>query len=472
MPTAKRPTTQTKLPTRHAMVMPATDVLVVGGGPAGIAAAIGAADAGAHVVLAERYGFLGGNATVGLVLTLASYYISVATIENIKEDGGDLFPKTQSLGKPVIAGVLARLVERLVKADGAFAPSGKTGFIVPFDPEVFKNVALEMVNEAGVELLFHAFASGIIDYRDFWGVIFETKSGPVVIKAKVVIDCTGDADIAAFAGAPFCVGRDEDGLVQPMTLIFLMAEFNKAVFEGYVKAHPDEWNGVQGLRTLMSEAIEKGELNVPREDILFFGTVRHKEVIVNSTRITDVLGTDVWDLTSAEIEGRRQVAQLTSFLKKYVAGFENTYLQQTGTKVCVRETRRITGEYTLSGDDVLQAKKFSDVIAHGAYPIDIHNPKGKGTVLRRLKPGEAYDIPLRCLLPLKVENMLVAGRCISGTHEALASYRVMPISMATGQAAGVCAAIACKTGERPRKVGARDVQEELIRQGAYLDIKV
>ena len=152
-------------------------------------------------------------------------------------------------------------------------------------------------------------------------------------------------------------------------------------------------------------------------------------------------------------------------------GFEKAYLTQTGTKACVRETRRILGEYVLTGEDVLKTHKFIDVVAHGAYPIDIHNPQGKGTVLKRVRTGEAYDIPLRCLIPLSVENLLVAGRCISGTSEALASYRVMPISMATGQAAGVCAAIASKNNLTPRNVNAKDVQLELLRQGALLEIK-
>ena len=151
-------------------------------------------------------------------------------------------------------------------------------------------------------------------------------------------------------------------------------------------------------------------------------------------------------------------------------GFEKAYLAQTASAICARETRRILGDYTLTGRDVLEAHKFIDVIAHGTYPIDLHNPLGKGTVLQPVKPGEFYDIPLRCLIPRKVENVLVAGRCISGTHRALASYRVMPICMATGQAAGVCAALACRNNQTPRVVDARRVQDELVRQGAYLEI--
>jgi hypothetical protein len=160
--------------------------------------------------------------------------------------------------------------------------------------------------------------------------------------------------------------------------------------------------------------------------------------------------------------------QIAEFLSRHVPGFEKAYPVQSGINVGVRETRRIVGDYQLNAADILDARKFPDAIARGAYPIDIHNPAGTGTVLKRLPPGEAYDIPLRSLLPQKVENVLVAGRCISGTHEAHSSYRVMPIVMATGHAAGVCAALAVQGGVRPREVPAQQVQHELLRQGASL----
>jgi FAD dependent oxidoreductase len=215
-------------------------------------------------------------------------------------------------------------------------------------------------------------------------------------------------------------------------------------------------------------ASEAGELNLQREDMLFFATPHPNEVSVNSTRVTRVLGVDVWDLSYAEWCSRRQMRQIAAFLRKYVPGFEESYVLQSGVQVGVRETRRVLGEYQLNVDDVLGARKFDDAIARGAYPVDIHNPKGSGTVLRRLPPGEAYDIPLRCLLPQNTERVIVAGRCISGTHEAHSSYRVMPIVMATGQAAGVCAALAARQHRRPREVPVRDVQRELARQGASL----
>jgi hypothetical protein len=336
---------------------------------------------------------------------------------------------------------------------------------VPFDPEWFKLIALELLDEAGVEFLFHAFASGVLPHSE--GVIFETKSGPVVVRAKVIVDCTGDADIAVAAGAPCEVGR-ADGLVQPMTLMFRVAEFQRAAFESYVREHPKQWRGVHGLWDLVREATQAGELRLPREDILFFATPHERELSVNSTRVTRVQGTDVWDLSYAEWVSRRQMRQIEAFLQRYVPGFEDSFVVQSGVQVGVRETRRVVGEYQLSADDVLGARKFDDAIARGAYPVDIHNPKGSGTVLKRLPPGEAYDIPLRCLLPKNTGRLIVAGRCISGTHEAHSSYRVMPIVMATGQAAGICAALASREGVGPRNIAVREVQRELVRQGASL----
>ena len=252
-----------------------------------------------------------------------------------------------------------------------------------------------------------------------------------------------------------------------MTLMFRIVEFNRSRFEAYGKEHPGQWLGVHGLWELIQKATTEGKLNMPREDILFFNTPHEEELNINSTRIK-ALGTDVWDLTRAEYECRRQVRQIARFLKEYVPGFEETYVVQTGVNVGVRETRRILGEYVLSAEDILQTHKFEDVIARGSYPIDIHNPKGKGTVLKHLPPGESYDIPLRCLIPQKVENILTAGRCISGTNEALASYRIMPISMATGQAAGVCAALSINQDQSLRSLNYHSVQKELLRQGANL----
>ena len=472
MPILRRPASiQTvSLAPRTAQIAAETDVLIVGGGPAGIGAAMGATACGVDVILVERYGFLGGNATAALVMPLMSYHTQ--RVQPEKKGGDTLLPTNLGRGEAVIAGVVKTFLERLVKANGAIAPSVKTGYTVPFDPEVFKMIALDMLDEAGVNFLFHAFASdAIVKDNKVTSVIFESKSGPIVIHAKTIIDCTGDGDIAARSGVPFEIGREEDHLVQPMTLMFRMTEFNRSAFSNYIKEHPDQWKGVHGLWDLIKKATEKGELNMPREDLLMFATPHEKEVSINSTRVIRVLGTDIWDLTYAEFESRRQMKQIAHFLKNYVPGFEQSYAIQSGVNVGVRETRRISGEYQLKADDILNARKFPDAIARSTYPVDIHNPEGTGTVLKGLPDGEFYDIPLRSLLPQKIDNLLVAGRCISGTHEAASSYRVMPVCMATGQAAGVCAALSVKTQKTPRTVPSAEVQAELLRQGADLEPK-
>ncbi|HSB06461.1 MAG TPA: FAD-dependent oxidoreductase [Thermodesulfobacteriota bacterium] len=468
MPPLKHPSLSEtlELPTRPARIAAETDVLVVGGGPAGMGAALGAASEGVRVILAERYGFLGGNATAALVMPFMSYHTQSAR----EEVGGseNLFPPDHGPGEPVIKGALSFLIKRLVRSGGAIPPSPQTGYVVPFDPEVFKWVALDLLDEAGVEFLFHSFASGVIGRGQLEGVIFETKSGPIVIRATVVVDCTGDGDVAVQAGAPYQIG-DEKGWVQPMTLMFLIMGFDRMAFGTYVRDHPDQWLGVHGLWELISQAHEAGELVLPREDILFFGTTHEQEVIVNSTRITKVLGTDVWDLTYAERQGRRQMRQIARFLMKHVPGFEKSYISQSGATVGVRETRRITGEYQLTVNDVLSGRRFEDGIARCSYPLDIHNSLGTGTLLKRLPAGQAYDIPLRCLLPLGTENLLVAGRCISGSREALSSYRIMPVSVATGQAAGLCAALSIQGNCPPRRIPLQHVRERLAQQNRVLE---
>jgi hypothetical protein len=472
MPLLPRPLddVEVTLPPRTGLVAGCTDVLVVGGGPAGLGAAVGAADAGAEVVLVERFGFLGGNATASLVMPLMSFHNERK--QAVIGDATRLLPTDHGEGDPMVAGVLGRLLDRLARSGGAVPPSPETGYTVPFDPEQLKLLAQDMLDEAGVRVLHHAFASGCLPLgaaaRGGHRVVFETKSGPIVIDAQVVVDCTGDGDVAAAAGACYDVGREEDNLVQPMTMQFRLVDVLAERFARYTREHPDQWRGVHGLWDLVKEATEAGELDLPREDILMFETPHPHEISVNSTRVTGVHGIDVWDLTRAEITSRRQMEQIAHFLRTRVPGFERSYVAQSGTTVGVRESRRVVGDYQLTGHDVLEARRFVDGIAQCAYPVDIHNPQGSGTLLRRLPRGKSYDVPLRSLLPRDLDDLLVAGRCISGTHVAHSSYRIMPVCMATGQAAGVCAALAVQEGRAPREVAAGEVQRELRAQGAKL----
>ncbi len=330
------------LPPRPARHGGRTDVLVVGGGPAGCAAAVAAADAGADVVLVERYGFLGGNATVALVMPLMSFHNEHKQVAFTESgDVTRLLPTDHGEGEPVVAGVLWQLLDRLTAHGGCIPPSHETGYTVPFDPEIFKLVLLDLLDEAGVRMLLHSFASAALQLDDGLRVVFETKSGPVVIDAGVVVDGTGDGDIAAACGAPYEIGRPEDGLVQPMTLMFRVADFLRPRFAEYVRAHPDQWRGVHGLWDLVQEATADGELELPREDVLFFATPHPRELSVNSTRVTRSLGTSVWDLSRAEYTARRQLAadrplpaRARARLRGRVRGAERHPYRRTGDPPC------------------------------------------------------------------------------------------------------------------------------------------
>jgi hypothetical protein len=412
----------------------APDVLVAGGGPSGIGAAVGAAKAGASVLLIEQYGFLGGMATAGMVNPFMNFFATE---------------------KQLIKGVFQEMLARLTRMGGYGLPGMATH---AFDHELFKIAADQIMLDHGVRVLFHSFVCGAEVQDDrIREVILVGKSGPLSVKAKVFVDTTGDADIAALSGAPWEFGRKEDCLVQPLTTNFNVAGVDE-------KRMPPE----KEITALYIKAKADGRIKNPREDVLLFRTTRPGEIHFNTTRITHIDATNVLDFTKAELEGRRQVWETFNFLKKEVPGFENSYIISIGPQVGVRETRRIVGDYVLTEEDVLGAKKFDDGIALNNYPVDIHNPAGTGTVLKHLKPGEFYSIPYRCLTPKKIENLIVGGRPISTTHEAHSSSRVMPIACATGHACGVAAALAVKGDGVFRNVDVKALQKVLVEHGAVL----
>ena len=451
--------------TKPLPVAAAAEVLVVGSGPAGLGAAIASARTGARTLLVERYGFLGGNLTAGLVgPCMTSYSLDGAT--------------------QLIKGIFEEMVLRMERIGGAIHPSKMSasteycGFIeyghdkvTPFNPEAVKAVAMDMCLEAGVELLLHTFVvDAVLDGPALTGVVAASKSGLEVLRAAVTVDCSADADVAARAGVPFEIGRAEDGLTQPMTLFFRVASVDDARVKAYVAAHPDDY---RPFASLVQQARERGEFPIPRRGIGLYKTLEPGVWRINTTRIQRLAGTDVRDLTRAEIEGRRQVRALMAFFRKWLPGFERCELLDTATHIGVRESRRIAGEYTLTLDDLVAAREFEDVIALAGYPVDLHSPTGDGGgATGEYKTANIYEIPFRSLVPQRVEQLLVAGRSLSATHEALAAVRVMPPAMAMGQAAGTAAAIAATTGTPPRRVPVRALQARLVRDGAYLGERV
>ena len=445
----------------EAPVRATADVLVIGAGPAGLAAAISSARHGARTVLVEQHGYVGGNLTAGLVgPCMTSYSL----------DG------TQQL----IKGVFEELVLRMEAQGSAIHPSkipagsAYAGFITyghdkvtPFDPEAVKAVAAEMCLEARVELLLHAtVVQTLMDGDRVSGVVVSSKSGLEVIEAEITVDCSADADVAARAGVKVQVGRDEDGLTQPMTLFFRVGNVVDDVVEEYVRSHPDD---IRPFASLVDEARAAGEFTIPRRGIGMYKTLQSGVWRVNTTRVQRLDGTDVGDLTKAEIEGRRQVMQLMDFFRRRLPGFADCVLLDTAATIGVRETRRIVGEYTLTLDDLATGRDFDDVIALCGYPVDIHSPTDAGGgVDEDLHTANAYQIPYRCLVPLDCEQLLVAGRSVSSTHEALGAIRVMPPAFAMGQAAGTAAALAFADGVSPRTLDVGKLQQVLLVDGAYL----
>jgi len=440
------------------------DVLVVGGGNAGCAAAVAAARHGAKTLLVERYGFLGGTATAAMVGPWMTFH---------------------SGSKRIVGGIAQEIVERLQRKGASpghvHDSSDYVPTITPFDPEVHKALLFEMMREAGVDLLLHAYFLRTIANDGVEGAVFATVAGERECRAAYTIDATADAYVAASAGVATQQG-DERGRVQPASLMFRLSHVDLTKTAAYVRMRPDQMRtslkahervapamtAVAGLYDLWQQALEAGEVHVPRELVSFFITPYEDEVTVNMTRVTGVDPLDPDDLTRAEVEARAQVMDLVEFFRKRVPGFEHARLAATGTQIGVRESRRIVGEYTLTRDDVLHARQFDDAVARSAYPIDIHNPAGSGTSTQRLPEGESYEIPYRCLVPASVERLLVAGRCISTTHEALASTRLTPTVMTLGQAAGTAAALAKQSGRRLRDIDTQRLRSLLRNDGVLV----
>jgi glycine/D-amino acid oxidase-like deaminating enzyme len=442
------------------------DVLVIGGGNAGCAAALAAARHGARTLLVERYGFLGGTATAAMVGPWMTFH---------------------SGNERIVGGIAQEIVERLMAMGGSpghlHDSSDYVPTITPFDPELHKALLFEMMEESGVELLLHGyFLDALRDERGgVRGARVATVGGPREFEGAVTIDASADAYVAAAAGVELQQG-DERGRVQPASLMFRLSHVDLEATAAYVRANPDEMRttippaersahaltAVAGLYELWNRARTRGDVTVPRELVSFFISPYPDEVSVNMTRVVDIDPLDPEDLTRAEIDARGQALELLAFFRRDVPGFANARIAATAAQIGIRESRRIVGVYTLTRDDVLSARTFEDAVARSAYPIDIHNPSGSGTTTQRLPPGASYEIPYRCLVPAHVERLLVAGRCISTTHEALASTRLTPTVMTLGQAAGTAAALCAAEALAPRDVPAAELRASLIADGVDL----
>ena len=424
-----------------------TEIIVCGGGPAGIAAALATARSGCQTTLIERYGFLGGNLTAGLVNPMMTFH-------------------TRS-GHQVIGGIAQEIVDRLIAKGGSPGhvsdPVQFVGSVTPFDPEIFKLVVEQMLLEAGVSIRYHSL---VIDAKrqdnHIHSITLATKAGLETISGDFFIDTTGDADLVSLAGEKYDVGRQADGSTQPMSLIFRLSNVNLAEVLGYVTDHPHDFHlpegvetlkatgtiGISGFFSIVQEGVSDHEIPPYRDRLLFFG-LGGQDVIANVTRITGLSGLDPHDLSLAEAAGRSQAWDYFHFMQKRIPGFKNARLVQTGAQVGIRETRRLRGRYIITEDDLLKGTEFPDAVALGAYPIDVHSPVDESMHFHGLEPDQYYQIPLRSLIPLDIENLLVAGRCISSTHLALAALRVAPTAMATGEAAGRAGGLSVRRGIRP-----------------------
>lgn len=445
-----------------------TEVLVIGGGPAGVCAAISAARMGAKTLLVEQGGFAGGMATRGLVGPFMTCYDA---------EGKEM----------IIRGIFEEIVERMVERGYAIHPSGVMGgtaftswikighdHVTPFEAEGLKLILDEMLQEANVSILYHtSFLQPVIEQDTIKGAYVSSKAGIQLIRAKVVIDCTGDGDVAARSGVPFEMGNEELGLIQPATMFFHISNVDSDKVEADIQANINNFyrkDGVnyRSLHWRVSEARENGDWTLDRVSIGLFRMPKKDEWCVNTSRIMGVDSIDNESLTKAEIEGRKQADEITRFFRKYVPGCEDARIKSTASHVGIRESRHIAGEYRLTADDLLQAKVPYDTVFIAANSVDVHGRFGPKSNEYVPINGKYYGVPYRSLVPKKLENLLIAGRCVSADSTAAGAIRVMPPCMAMGQAAGTAAALAIMENCTPRSLDVQKLRRILKERGVRL----
>jgi hypothetical protein len=443
-------------PARQLPVYGEFDVIVIGGGPAGLAASTSAAKHGAKVLLVERYGFLGGMGTAGGVTNFAGLY---------GRHNGEM--------RQVVHGVVDDLLARMAALGGLNTPQdGMQGRIrvQSYDISSLKCAADQMLVTAGVQILFHAFGAAVLmTSRQIDALVVETKSGRMAIRAAKFIDCSGDADVAHFAGVPHEIGDGHGSGLYPTTM-FRVGH----VDPGPALAAAGEF---KAINTLMAQAqLDKpGRYQFPRDGAILRPQKNPSEWRANVTQIGNASGTamdatDARQLSAGELEGRRQITDYFSFLKHEVPGFADASIVDIATQIGVRETRRIQGQYVLTGEDILASSRFDDVIGINAWPMELHSAGRIDWQFPRnweSQDGRVYnDLPWRMLVPLRVDNLLVAGRCASMTHEGQSAARVSGGCFVMGQAAGTAAAM-LSAEQTFAAVDVKALQQTLMRDGAY-----
>lgn len=420
------------LPAVQIPVSREVDVLVLGAGPAGCAAAIMAARLGARTLLVDALNAPGGMSTTGMM----SHY--TGTVDS-------------------------KLYEEVLHENALKNHFGKGERTVQIDPNNHILTWIEMLEKAGADMLMYTFAAEpVMEGDTVKGVIVQNKSGRSAIGAKVVIDSTGDGDIAALAGVQYHIGRESDESMQPATLMFKVAgvDMERAVFPGSFETTVQTEKGEL-------QALAKALLPHPAGHVLLYKSPIPGVVTVNMTNVISVNGTRAEDLTHAEIVCRKQINPIVTFLREYVPGYEQCYVIASASLIGVRETRHFKGLYTLTEQDILQRRVFADWVVKGAeFNFDVHNMTGasldKTGMQDKFPKDTRYTIPYRCLIPEKVHGLLLAGRNISGTHLAHSNYRVMPICIAMGEGAGVAAALAVRQGVDVRDVDAAEIHKYLM----------
>lgn len=410
------------------------DLIVAGGGFAGTAAAVAAARQGLTVLLFDKGNSLGGAAANGLVMPFMKHHT--------KLNGKKFF---------LSRGIFAEIKKEMERAGGC-----KSDFL--FHDETLKMVLNQMAQKAEVNLLFGVYAVGVEREGGRLNCVkLSGIGGSFTLQADYFIDATGDGTLSAMAGCPYQLGREKDELCQPMTLCFRVANVDMNLFREQIPK----------INPLYQKLQAEGKIKNPRENVLKFYTLIPGVIHFNTTRVVKKNPIDPFDKTKAELEAREQVFEMFSFLKTHFSAFHNSQIISTAAEIGVRESRMIRGDYILNQQDLVDCIKFADAIAAGNYDIDIHNPEGSGTSHYYFQDGTWYTIPYRCLHPKGMDNLLVAGRCISCTHEAQASCRIMPIVCCVGEAAGIGVSVAKRHEVSVGRADITEIQRLITQAGGF-----